>query len=94
MKVAVKGTNTTESPFLSEKKTQIDEFLVLTPEQSKFIKPLDIEALSMIPEGDPNLTSYSNELLRTNRLEQQNYTFWVPTPENLSRIEDHIPIQT
>ena len=50
--------------------------------------------LSMIPQSDPHLTAYVNELLRTNKPEQQNNTFWFPTPENLGRPEDHTPIQT
>ena len=48
----------------------------------------------MIPEGDPDLTTYLNELLRTNEPEQQSNTFWFPKPENPGRTEDHTPIQT
>ena len=51
-------------------------------------------ALSMIPQGDPDLTAYLHELLRTNKPEQQNNTFWFPTPENLGKPEVHTPIQT
>ena len=48
----------------------------------------------MIPQGDPDLTAYLNELLRTNKPEQQDNTFWFPTPENPGKLEDHTPIQT
>ena len=48
----------------------------------------------MIPEGDPDLTTNLNELLRTNKPEQQSNTFWFPTPENPGRNEDHTSIQT
>ena len=48
----------------------------------------------MIPQGDPDLTAYLNELLRTKELEQQTNTFWFPTPENPGKPEDHTPIQT
>ena len=64
------------------------------PEQSKHIKPVDIAILSIIPQGDPDLTAYLNELLRTNKPEQQDNTFWFPTPENPGKLEDHTPIQT
>ena len=50
--------------------------------------------LSMIPQTDPDLTAYLNELLRTNKPEQQDDTFWFPTPENPGKSEEHIPIQT
>ena len=49
--------------------------------------------LGMIPQGDPDLTAYLNELLRTNKPEQQDSTFWFPTPENPGKAEDHTPIQ-
>ena len=91
---AARVTNTTDSPYLIKKHTQIAEFSVVTPEQSKHIKPVDMAILSMIPQDDPDLTAYLNELLRTNKLEQQDNTFWFPTPENSGKPEDHTPIQT
>ena len=66
-RIAVRVTNTTESPYPIEKHTQIAKFSVVTPDQSKHIKPVDMAILSMIPQGDPNLTAYLNELLRTNK---------------------------
>ena len=93
-RVAVRVTTTTESPYLIKKHTQIAEFSVVTPEQSKHIKPADMAILSTIPQGDPDLTAYLSELLRTNKPEQQNNTFWFPTPENPGKPEDYTPIQT
>ena len=93
-KRAVRVTNTTESPYTINKNTQISESSVLTPEQSKFIKPVDTAILSMIPEGDPDLVTYLTELLRTNKPDQQNKTFWFPTSEDPGNTEDHTPIQT
>ena len=93
-KIAVRVTNTTESPYTINKNTQIAEFSVVTPEQSKFIKPVDMAILSMIPEGDPDLITYLNELLRTSKPDQQANTFWFPTPENPGNTDEHTPIQT
>ena len=93
-KIAVRVTNTTEPPYLIKKHTQIAEFSVVTPEQSKHVRPVDRAIRSMIPQGDLDLTAYINELLRTNKLEQQNNTFWFPTPENPGKPEDRSPIQT
>ena len=86
-RIAVRVTNTTESPYLIKKHIQIAEFSVV-------IKPVDMAVLSMIPQDDPDLTAYLNELLRTNKPEQQDNTFWFPTPENPGKLEDHTPIQT
>ena len=73
--IAVRVTNTTELPYLIKKHTQIAEFSVVTPEQSKRIKPVDMAILSMIPQDDPDMTAYLNELLRTNKSKQQDNTF-------------------
>ena len=83
-KIAVRVTNTTESPYTINKNTQIAEFSVVNPEQSKFIKPVDMAVLSMIPEGDPDLITYLTELLKTNKPNQQTNTFWFQTPEILA----------
>ena len=93
-RIAVRVTNTTESPYLIKKHPQIAEFSVVTPEQSKHIKPVEMAILSMIPQDDPDLTAHLNELLRTNKPEQQDNTSWFPTPENPGKPEDHTPIQT
>ena len=93
-KIAVRVTNTTESPYTINKNTQIAEFSVVTPEQSKFIKPVDMAILSMIPEGDPDPITYLTELLRANKPDQQTNTFWFPTPENPGNTEERTPIQT
>ena len=93
-KIAVRVTNTTESPYTINKNTQIAEFSVVTPEQSKFIKPVDTAILSMIPEGDPDLVTYLTKLLRTNQPDQQNSTFRFPTPKNPGNPADHTSIQT
>ena len=93
-RMAVSVTNTTESPYLMKKHTQIAEFSVVTPEQSKHIKPVDMAIFSMIPQGDPDLTTYLHELLKTSKPVQQNSIFWFPTPENPGKPDDHTPIQT
>ena len=82
IKIAVRVTNTTESPYTINNNTQIAEISVVTPEQSKFNKPVDTAILNMITEGDPDLIAYPTELLRTKKPDQQNNTFWFPTPEN------------
>ena len=68
-RMEVRVPNTTESPYLIKKHTQIAEFSVVTPEHSKHNKLLDLAVLSMIPQGDLDLTVYLNELLRTARTE-------------------------
>ena len=88
-------------PQLIKKITQISEFslvfpeqfAVVTPEQSKHIKPVELAILSMIPQGNPELIAYLNELLRTSKTEQQNNTCWFPTPQNPGKAQHRIPVQ-
>ena len=77
--IAVRVTNTTESLNLIKKHTQIAEFSVVAPDQSKHIQPIDKAILSMIPQADSDLTADLNkpaDFLRTNKPEHQNNTFW------------------
>ena len=53
----------------------IADFFIVAPGRSKFAKLVDTAILSKIQEIDPNLTFYINELLETNKTEQQNITF-------------------
>ena len=84
-KIAVTVTNTTESLFTINKNTQIAEFSVVTPEQSKFIKPLDTAILSINPDGDPDLITYFVELLRTKKPDKQNKLSGFRHPNILAR---------
>ena len=93
-RIAVRVTNTTESPYLIKKHTQIAEISVVTPEQSKHKNPADMAILSKIPQSDLDLTANQNEILRTSKPEQLNITFWFPTLENPGKPEDHTPKQT
>ena len=91
-RVAVRVTNTTESPYLNRKTAQIAELFAVIQEQSKY-KPLYMERLNMIPQGDHDQTAHLHKLLRKNKLDQQNNSFWFPTSENPCRPEDHTPLQ-
>ena len=93
-KIAVRITNRTESPYSIKKNTQVADFSIVTLEQSKFIRLVDTAALSIIPESDPDLTTFLSEPLKTNKPEQHNNTFCFPTPENPGTTEDHTAIQT
>ena len=64
-KVAVGVTITTESSYLIKKNTQIAKFSVVIPEQSKYIKLVDMAILSMITESKLDLTAYLIEFFRT-----------------------------
>ena len=66
--------------------TQNAEFSVRTPEQFKFIKPVDTAILSKIPEGGSDLTTYLIELLTFTKPEQQCNTFCFRRPKILAKL--------
>ena len=90
-KVAVRVTNTTEKPYLIKRNTQIAESSAVTPEQTKFIKPVDAAIITMIRKSDPDLTTYLDELLRRDKPKQQSNTFSFLTPENPAEFEKKYP---
>ena len=92
--VAITLTNTIKSRYTRRKKTEIAEFSIVAPQQSKFNKPLGTAIPSMIPEDACDLTKYQNELLTKNKLEQPSNTICIPTLEKHGKTEDPFPIQT
>ena len=76
------------------RKTQFAEFFLVTSEQSKLIKPADTTIFSRIPDGDPYLTTYLHELIKTNQPEQQNNRFWIQTRKDPGKSDYQSPIQT
>ena len=70
-RIAVRVTNATELQYLFKKHTQIVEFSVVTLEQSKHIKPVEIAILSMIPQGDPDSGSQHLKILESPRITPQ-----------------------
>ena len=91
---AVRVANTAESFYTIKKKKSNEEFSVVTPQQSNFIKPVDTPTIVIIPEGTPDLTTYLNEQLRPSKQEQQSNTFCLPSLENPCETKDHTTIQT
>ena len=92
---AVRVTKTARNHLIQSTRThKLPNSPLVTPEQSKFIKPVDMAVLSIIPEGDPDLIIYLTELLRTNKPDQQTNTFWFPTHKNRGNTNEHTPIRT
>ena len=66
-KIAVRVTNTKESPYSIKRNTQVSELCVVTPGEPKFIRLVDTAILSMIREDDFNLTTHLNILHKKNQ---------------------------
>ena len=78
-KIKVRVHNTLESLESIMKDTQFAELSVVTSGATQFIKPVDMAFLGMNMEGYQDLITYLNEMLKTNKPEQQNNTIWLLT---------------
>ena len=92
--VAVRVTELIESLHTLRKKPEIAEVSVVTPKQSKSIKPVNTAILSKTPEIHPDPTTYLIQLLKTSKPVQKGNRVWFPTPESPGQTEDHTAIQT
>ena len=87
-RTAVRVTNTTESPYL-KKSTQTTEFSTVNTEQFKRIIPVNMANFSIIPESDPNLTTYLIEILPTNNPKTAKQHGLTRTQESPGKTENH-----
>ena len=74
--------NFSELPNTITTNTQLDDFRVSTPEQLKFIKPINLSTLKFITHQHTEVTeAYLNELLKVNNKEDKTELYWFLTPE-------------
>ena len=91
-KTAIKVANTTDFPYTIAADTKIAELQILKPEETKMIRPVDIAALNLLTEHD-DVVTYINALMQVERPDDNEETFWFPTPENPGIEPEHSPIQ-
>ena len=87
-KVKIRVINTTENPYTIPINTKVAEVQILTSEDTKHIRPIDVAALKILEDHD-DAVAYIQELMKTDDLHEDN--FWFPTPENPGN--EHTPIQ-
>ena len=94
MKVPIRLTNTSPTPFTIKKNTVVAEFHTTTPKEAKNIKPLSTAALKVLTEDDTEQAlEYVNELLKTTEKPETTQRFWFPTPDNPGDSSSHTPVQ-
>ena len=70
-------------------------FSILTPEQTKHIRPLNPTPVRhLLNNNHDDAIHYINSLLKTSKPDEVNETYWFPTPQNPGNEKDHTPIQT
>ena len=90
-RVKIRAINTTENPYTIPINMKVAEMQILTPEDTKHIRPIDVAALTVLEDHD-DAVAYVPELMKTED-DQHEDKFWFPTPENPGNENEHTPIQ-
>ena len=92
--IAIPVNNFTDHPYKLKKGLHIANFSVMTPEQMKYVKPIDPASTWHLLQNDQEqAVHYISSLIKTNRNPQNSENYWFPTPENPGNPEEHTPIQ-
>ena len=91
----VQISNFLDHPYTLKKGTHIANFSILTPEQTKHIRPVNPTSVRhLLNNNHDDAIHYINSLLKTSKDNEVNETYWFPTPQNPGNKNEHTPIQT
>ena len=92
--ILIPVNNFTDHPYKLKKGLHIANFSVMTPEQMKYVKPVDpASTWHLLQNDEEQAAHYVSSLIKTNRNPQNSENYWFPTPENPGNPEEHTPIQ-
>ena len=88
-------SNFLDHPYTLKKGTHITNFSILTPEQTKHIRPVNPTSVRyLLNNSHDDAIHYINSLLKTSKFDEVNETYWFPAPQNPGKEKEHTPIQT
>ena len=94
-KPMVQISNFLDHLYTFKRETHIANFSILTPEQTKHIRPVNPTSVRhLLKNNHDDAIHYINRLLKTSETEEVKETFWFPTPHNPGNEKEHTPIQT
>ena len=92
--ISIPVNNFTDHPYKLKKGLHIANFSVMTPEQMKYVKPIDpASTWHLLQQDQEQAAHYVSSLIKTYKNPQNQENYWFPTPENPSNPEEHTPIQ-
>ena len=84
-----------DHPYTLKKGTHMANFSILTPEQTKHIRPVNpISVRHLLKNNQDDAIHYINSRLKTSKTNEVNETYWFPTSQNPGNQKEHTPIQT
>ena len=91
----VQISNFLDHSYTLKKGTHLANFSILTPEQTKHIRPVNPTSVRhLLNNNQVDAVHYINSLLKTSKTDEVNETYWFPTPQNPGNEKEHTPIQT
>ena len=93
-RVSVHLNNFFDSPYTLKRGTQVANFTVLTPEQMKYVKPIDpVTTWHVLQDNPENAAFYASSLIKSTKPEYFKENYWFRTPEDSGDPQHHTPIQ-
>ena len=92
--ILIPVNNFTDHPYKPKKGLHIANFSVMTPEQMKYVKPIDpASTWHFLQQDQEQAAHYVSSLIKANKSTQNQENYWFPTPENPGNPKEHTPIQ-
>ena len=86
--------NFTDQPYALKRGSDIANFSVMTPEQMKYVKPIDaVTAWHLLQNNPENAAYYASSLIKSTRTGEDQENYWFPTPEEPGDPQLYTPIQ-
>ena len=84
----------TDTPYFLKRGTQIANFTVLTPEQMKYVKPIEhVTTWHLLQDNPENAAHYESSLIKSTKPEDFKENYWFPTSEDPWDPQHPTPIQ-
>ena len=91
----VQTSNFLDHPYTLKKGTQTSNFSILTPEQTKHIRPVNPTSVRhLLNNNHEGAINYVDSFLKASKTDEINETYWFPTPQSTGNEKEHTPIQT
>ena len=86
--------NFTDHPYTLKRGSHIANFSILTPEQMKYVKPIDpVTTWHLLKVNPENAAYYASSLIKSPKTSDDSENYWFPTPEEPGDPQTHTPIQ-
>ena len=86
--------NFTGFPYTLKRGTQVATVTVLTPEQMKYVKPIDpVTTWHLLQDKAENAAYCASSFIKSTKPEDFKEHYWFPTPEDPGDTQHHTPIQ-